>query len=85
LIENKINASFQKDQKERYTLRGQNYIKLNKICAFATILVAPQEYFSNNLKGFDFRINYETILQYFKNNQFIGKRRNYKILLFHLQ
>ena len=81
LIENKVNASFQKDQKERYTLRGNNYIKLNKIIAFATILIAPQSFHNDNNKGFDFRINYEDILKYFKDNENLGNRKNYKILL----
>lgn len=81
LIENKINASFQKDQRDRYILRGNNYIKLNKIVAFTTILIAPQKYTNNNLAGFDYRINYETLIHYFQNNKKIGKRKNYKILL----
>jgi hypothetical protein len=81
LIENKINASFQKNQQERYTLRGNNYFKLNKINDFATILIAPKFFYINNNMGFDFRINYEYILEYFKNNEILGSRKNYKILL----
>ena len=81
LIENKINASFQKDQKERYILRGKNYIKLNKIINFKTVLVAPKNYYNNSSKGFDYRINYEDILKYFVNLHNIGTRKDYKILL----
>jgi len=31
MLENKVNANFQKDQLERYVQRGKNYIK-NKLC-----------------------------------------------------
>lgn len=81
LIENKVNANFQKDQLIRYVQRGENYIKHNKIVVFRTILVAPNSYYNNELKGFDFRINYENIVDYFLNNEELGERKKYKILL----
>ncbi len=81
LIENKVNANFQKEQLNRYVKRGENYIKHSKAIAFNTILVAPQSYYNNDLKGFDFRINYEKIVDYFSSNHELGERKKYKILL----
>jgi hypothetical protein len=83
LIENKVNANFQKDQLARYRQRGTNYIKLKKVIDFTTILVAPESFHNNNLEGFDYRINYEEILKYFQNNSALGDRRKYKEQLLH--
>lgn len=81
MIENKVNANFQKDQLQRYKERGNNYIKKHKIVDFETILVAPKSFHNNETKGFDHRINYEDIVEYFKNNSKLGQRSTYKILL----
>ena len=81
MIENKVKASFQKNQLQRYKERGNNYIKNNKIIDFETILVAPKSFHHNGTKGFDFRINYEDIVKYFKNSSNIGQRSIYKNLL----
>lgn len=81
MLENKVNANFQKDQRERYIQRGTNYIDSNKVVDFETILVAPKSFHNNETKGFDFRVNYEEIVEYFTNNANIGMRSEYKILL----
>lgn len=81
MIENKVNANFQKNQLQRYRERGNNYIKNNKIIDFETILVAPKKFHNNETKGFDYRINYEDIVKYFNNNSNLGQRSTYKNLL----
>ncbi|MCK5789044.1 MAG: PD-(D/E)XK nuclease family protein [Chlamydiia bacterium] len=81
MIENKINANFQKNQLERYRKRGENYKKKEKISDFTTILVAPELYHSGENKEFDVRVNYETLITYFHNNKDLGRRSIYKILL----
>jgi len=81
MIENKVNANFQKDQLQRYLQRGNNYIKNNKIIDFETILVAPKSFHYNETRGFDFRINYEDIVEYFANHSNLGRRNTYKNLL----
>ncbi len=81
MIENKVNANFQKDQLQRYLQRGNNYIKDNKIIDFETILVAPKNFHNNQTRGFDFRINYEDIVEYFVHNSYLGRRNVYKNLL----
>ena len=53
----------------------------NQINSFDTILIAPEIYHNGELKGFDYRVNYEDILNYFMNNKEIGNRREYKTLL----
>ena len=81
LLENKVNANFQKDQLNRYLQRGENYKKNNKIIDFTTILVAPKSFHNNEDKGFDFKINYEELVEYFANNSDLGVRSTYKTLL----
>jgi len=83
LIENKVNANFQKDQLARYRQRGTNYIKLKKVIDFTTVLVAPECFHNNELEGFDCRINYEEILEYFQTNLDLGDRIKYKERLMH--
>src|SRR5215813_8404456 len=41
LIENKISASFQPQQAQRYRQRGATYLERGECAAFYTILVAP--------------------------------------------
>ncbi len=81
MIENKVNANFQKDQLQRYHQRGNNYKNHNKATDFDTILVAPKSFHNNENKGFDFRVNYEEIIEYFNNQVNLGARSSYKILL----
>lgn len=83
MIENKINASLQPMQAERYLEKGQVYVKQGKCSAFHTIIVAPSSYFgkSNSNKGFGHRITYEQIKDWFQQEEGLGERRHYKLTL----
>lgn len=83
LIENKVNASLQPQQAERYTIRGNIYLTQNKCSSFYTIIIAPDRYFNNelDLKGFDKKVSYEVIRDWFINNQDIENRKFYKVAL----
>lgn len=81
LIENKVNANFQKNQQKRYCIRGENYIKNGTLDSFLTVLIAPKSYHSDQLEGFDFRVNYEDVLDYFESNDAIGDRKKYKVAI----
>ena len=69
-IENKIDASFQPSQIERYITRKSEHPNN----AYA-ILVAPNDYI-NGRNGFDYSISYESLLPYFER---LGKRGLVKI------
>ena len=81
MLENKVNAGFQPNQAERYKQRGVNYVKQGKITGFATVLIAPEIYFSGDTKGFDHRINYETLMNWFENSDIRAGRKKYKTYL----
>ncbi len=81
LIENKVNAGFQPEQAERYKQRGETYIQHDDIQQYKTILVAPQAYFPNELKGFDARVNYEVLCEWFEHHSLLGERTRYKLSL----
>lgn len=66
LMENKINASFQINQAERYRQRGANYLRDNPVGSFTTILTAPQEFLNCCIEKFDLFISYEAIIDWFK-------------------
>ncbi|UGU14247.1 PD-(D/E)XK nuclease family protein [Sinomicrobium kalidii] len=60
LIENKLDASFQKSQSDRYRERGEKYV-IQRYCDEAyCILIAPQSY-CNNQNDFELFVTYETI------------------------
>lgn len=83
LIENKVNASLQPQQAERYRERGQIYLVNEHCTKFCTVLVAPERYFNGatDSKEFDTRVTYEAIRSWFTNHQNIGDRGRYKELL----
>jgi len=83
LIENKVRAGFQPMQALRYRERAENYKKNGKFSDYRTVLVAPASYFSGDLKGFDARVNYEDIVEWFSLSTTIGNRRQYKLALLH--
>jgi len=83
LIENKVGAGFQPMQAQRYRERGENYKKGYRISDYRTVLVAPTSYFSGDFKGFDARINYEDIFEWFASNTSMGNRKQYKLSLLH--
>lgn len=80
LIENKVNAGFQRQQAERYRIRGNTYLERGEYSSFRTVLVAPDRYFGSatELKGFNARITYEAIRDWFANTHSMGARKNYK-------
>jgi hypothetical protein len=72
LIENKLDASFQDKQYERYLQRSENYV-IDKSCDSAfTILVAPKLY-CDNQSEFENFVSYEQIS---KRLDFTGTKRN---------
>lgn len=44
-------------------------------------MIAPKRYHNDHLKGFDVRVNYEVVLDYFQNAKSLGNRKFYKISL----
>jgi len=65
LIENKITASFQDQQIERYYQRGDQYVSNGDCEAFTVGLVAPEQYVNNaESEAFDSVVTYEEILSY---------------------
>ena len=83
LIENKVSASFQRQQAARYQQRGNTYVEQGVCFAFRTILIAPERYFGKqeNTKGFDARLTYEMLHDWFIQHDEIGARRFYKAAL----
>jgi hypothetical protein len=83
LIENKIDAPLQPRQAERYSDRAAHYIKERMCSRSLTVLVAPSDYYGNNIEtaGFDRRLSYESIVQWFTDSEEVGNRRVYKLSL----
>lgn len=80
LIENKVDARLQVMQAERYRSRSANHMQSGDCEKALTIIAAPKSYFghSKSCKGFDGRVCYEDILQWFTDSGEIGARRAYK-------
>lgn len=72
LIENKLDASFQEAQYERYTKRANEYLIKNECDKTYTVLVAPNLYCENQ-NEFENYISYETIASRL---EVIGTKRN---------
>lgn len=81
MLENKVKASFQNDQDRRYKSRGEKYLATGVADEFSTILVAPSAYFNGQVKGFDCRVNYEDIVDWYRYSEVSEKRKEYKIYL----
>lgn len=83
LIENKVDASLQTEQAERYKTRGQAYVCTGKCELARTLVVAPLRYFGNDLslKGFDARLTYEELKDWFANQPALAERGAYKCTL----
>jgi len=83
LIEDKINASLQPEQAERYLARAQQYREEGRAHRAISILVAPSAYFGDEtaLKGFDHRLTYEQLRDWFETAPYLGERRRYKASL----
>lgn len=72
LIENKLDASFQNEQYNRYKKRAIEYLKKNECDKAFCVLVAP-ELFCENQNDFENYISYEAIAKRF---QFTGSPRH---------
>ncbi|MBZ5555193.1 MAG: PD-(D/E)XK nuclease family protein [Acidobacteriia bacterium] len=81
LIENKIGASLQPRQADRYHERARTYQEQGRCKGFTTVLVAPKNYFGSGprrTKGFDAAISYEEIAAWFAAQKSLGRRLRYK-------
>ncbi len=76
LIEDKINASFQPYQSDRYQQRGKEGVSAGKWDVFVTVLVAPSAYIRVP-HGFDAAISLEQIKEWICPNDFA--RRDFKV------
>ncbi|HWO89883.1 MAG TPA: PD-(D/E)XK nuclease family protein [Gemmatimonadales bacterium] len=83
LIENKIDATLQPRQAQRYTERARQYIRSGECDACVTVIIAPNEYFpdDSDTLGFDRRISYEALLRWFDSASQLGPRGRYKQVL----
>ena len=83
LVENKVDAAFQPRQQERYAERAESYLQSGELSEVVTVLVAPKVYFSSDEDdgGFNFRLNYEQVLEWFSLASHLGDRREYKLYL----
>ena len=75
LVENKIDASFQENQFERYKERGKAYLQSKKCDDYHIALVAPKSYCENQ-SNFSNYVSYESIKKYFADQKNI--RADYK-------
>ncbi|EDM25765.1 hypothetical protein LNTAR_15152 [Lentisphaera araneosa HTCC2155] len=78
LIENKVDASFQKDQAQRYSDRALKFCQSGDGNKSRTVLVAPKHYGNNELCDFEHRVNYEEILTWYKNSDIPKNRVRFK-------
>jgi hypothetical protein len=83
LIENKIGAGLQPQQARRDLERGSEFVDSGGGAAADTIIVAPSRYFASEdqTKGFNFRLSYESLRDWFDAAMQLGARRNFKIAL----
>jgi hypothetical protein len=80
LIENKVDASFQPKQPERYRDRAASYLLQGTCASAVTVIVAPAVYYTDDSEhyGFDRRMTYETLLSWFESSNQLGARSPYK-------
>lgn len=81
LIENKLDATFQNEQFNRYTARADEYMNSKGCDKTYIILIAPKLYCENQ-SDFETYLTYETIAKRF---EFIGSKRDlFKSYLLHI-
>jgi hypothetical protein len=80
LVENKIDALLQPRQSERYTERGQTYVESGRFDRFMTVLIAPEAYGAST-SGFDARVSYEQLREWFQEQLRSDPRVPYKLAL----
>lgn len=79
LIENKVDAEFQKKQEKRYDERGKDYKALGKCDAYHTIITAPSNYMNNpKTDVFGGKVTFEQIRDWFSQQGQLGERSFYK-------
>ena len=83
MIENKVGAGLQPLQAQRYIDRGREYVANGACGEFLTVIVAPARYFGDSeaSKGFECRVTYEQIHDWFQQATELGDRRHYKLTL----
>jgi hypothetical protein len=80
LVENKIDAPLQPRQAERYAERGEAYVRSRMCDNFKTVLVAPEAYGAAT-SGFDARVIYEQLREWFQAQLESDSRAPYKLAL----
>ena len=78
LIENKISASPQPQQGERYRKRGAKGINDGYWEEFRTCVMAPKRYLELSQEPYDCEVTYEEILAFFSSRRFRDPRFGYK-------
>lgn len=83
LIENKVDAVAQRDQGERYTLRGKKGVEKGQWVSFQTCMVAPLRYLEKEADSqhYDVCISYESVRDWFVKYSLDEKRADYKALV----
>jgi hypothetical protein len=83
LIENKVDAMFQPRQPERYRERADGYVRHHGCHAVVTVLLGPEQYFVRQTDhfGFDQRVTYESVLDWFQEAEHLGARALHKCAL----
>jgi hypothetical protein len=80
LVENKIDAAFQRRQADRYAERAQAYLARRECEKVVTLVIAPRSY-ADSVKGFDRTITYEAVRDWFANAATGDSRSLYKLHL----
>lgn len=82
LIENKVDAAFQREQAARYTQRARAYVANGHCACVRTVLIAPRDYFGakRDSHGFDGALTYEEIQDWFLRSA-LGARGLYKAVI----
>ena len=80
LVENKIDAAFQRRQAERYAERAACYVANRECEHVVTVLIAPASYIAS-AKEFNRFITYEDLREWFANNASGDARSLYKLHL----
>ena len=80
LIENKVNASPQPSQGERYRQRGEKGLKDGFWEKFVTCVIAPNKYLTSakHSKSYDFEVSYEELFSYFQFRRSRDERFSYR-------
>ncbi len=80
LLENKIDAPPQPAQAERYQQRGERGRSDGEWSAFQTCIIAPSRYITNRTgtDGYDSRITYEQLRDWFRNSTEDDARANFR-------